>query len=317
MGRSSTFGKKELKALYATYGEANLYNSGSFEPLTRNLTTGAPLKKGHHCDICQAKMSVSCYEKFHYAYCPTWVTRKGKRERCGERFCVHSKGCGKHARVQGYNKPLYRAADGEDADLSEFDDFEPFNLDEEDDDNNEEDFQAHWEARAEVEEELRDRHGFVPKSFYDDHYAELGKQKAREQQNKKAAVEAPNVDSDIALDTTVIRNGKTGWGKTRAGKTGVGKKGKHRRDSIAEPPIPDRGQNRRFGGATYGGIPSSGQANSGAGLPLRSYAPRGSRPKPQMEAPRCPAGQQQTDTKETKKERARKFLNDKVLGKKK
>ncbi|KAF2820349.1 hypothetical protein CC86DRAFT_249416, partial [Ophiobolus disseminans] len=169
MGQKMPFSKKELKVLYATYGDANLYNSGNLDPLTRNLTTGALLKKGHHCDICQAKMSMSCYEKFHYAFCPTWVTRKGKRERCGERFCLFSGGCGKHSRVQGYNKPLYRAADGQAPDLSEFDDQEPSDLTAEPKDK-EEDFEAHEKTRNEVEEELRQQHGYVPKSFYDNYF---------------------------------------------------------------------------------------------------------------------------------------------------
>ena len=63
-GKASGFGKKELKMLYATYGEQDLYNSGNFKPLTRNLTTGKIMNRGHHCDQCSGKVTQSCYENF-------------------------------------------------------------------------------------------------------------------------------------------------------------------------------------------------------------------------------------------------------------
>ncbi|KAL5119741.1 hypothetical protein ACEQ8H_002347 [Pleosporales sp. CAS-2024a] len=116
------FGKKKLRELYASYGENDLFNSGKFKSLTRNLTTGAILTQSHHCERCESKMTQACYENLHYGFCSHWVTRNGDRERCGERFAFRSQGCGKHPRHQGYNSAFYRAADGEDVDLCEFDD---------------------------------------------------------------------------------------------------------------------------------------------------------------------------------------------------
>lgn len=305
MGRNQPFGKKKLKALYATYGEENLYNSGNFQPLTRNLTTKKMLNRGHHCDRCKAKMSMSCFDAFHYAFCPTWVTRKGKRERCGERFCVHSDGCGKHSRVQGYNEPLYRAANGEDVDLSEFDDPDPLNLKGEAEDD-EDDLEAEQEAREEAEEELIKEHGHVPAIFYKNYWTERGKQKAYEQQIKIEATRkaATIVAEDMALNPAVISNGKTG----------TGKKVKNRNTVIANLPIPrnDRGAGSR---ATYGGHQSALQNQSDDDTPLRSYAPKRSKPKLPKEAPRYPAGQQGNGAKETNKERAKRFVASMVLGK--
>lgn len=64
--------------------------------------------------------------KHSYAYCSTWVTQtygeKHVRERCGERFARRSDGCGKHPQVQGFNRPLVRLADGDEVEVSEFDD---------------------------------------------------------------------------------------------------------------------------------------------------------------------------------------------------
>jgi hypothetical protein len=313
MGRKLTFGKKELKALYATYGDANLYNSGAFEPLTRNLTTGASLKRGHHCDFCQRRMSVSCYEKLHYAFCSTWVTRKGRRERCGERFCVLSGGCGKHPRVEGYNKPLHRAANGEVIDISEFADPEPLNLEngaEEDIVNYEE-----WEVeRDEVAEKLQRELGHVPETFYTDYYIELSKQKVYEQQNEKALVVSRILEEDEAIKLSLLRHGKTG----KACKSYTGKRNKVRHVAIAEPPllpIPSphgRSTNGRLGGLTYGGVPSTSQATTSKVSPLRSFDPRKSIPKPQN-TQRSPIPEE-SGIEETKQVLTKKFKIKKFFG---
>ncbi|KAL6708860.1 hypothetical protein ACN47E_002267 [Coniothyrium glycines] len=125
------FGKKELRALYKTYGDDDLYSSGRFRPQTQNLTTGKIAQKGHHCEVCNAAMTKACYDRLHHAYCPTWVTRQQDgilvRMRCGERFALHSDGCGKHPRVQGYNRPLYEAANGQDISIEDFQDPDPHN----------------------------------------------------------------------------------------------------------------------------------------------------------------------------------------------
>jgi hypothetical protein len=134
MGKKTSFSRKELKALYATYGADDHYNSDKFQLRTRNLTASALLQSDHHCERCNAKMSNNCYRNYHYAYCPHWVTQKGRRERCEERFALRSDACGNHHKVQGYKGPLYCVAGGGDVDLTEVDDPDPLNFDEPDGD---------------------------------------------------------------------------------------------------------------------------------------------------------------------------------------
>jgi hypothetical protein len=185
MGKKHPFNGKKLKAVYATYGPLDLYNSGNFNPLTRNLVTGAILSRGHHCERCNAKMTQSCYEKFHYAFCSAWVEDRGDRERCGERFALHSDGCSKHRKVNGYNTPFYRAANGEDVDASEFDDpklSKPAALEAQVNDS-----EVELALVDNAAEEYLKAHGELPATFHQEYYARLAKEKKNETAAKAKA----------------------------------------------------------------------------------------------------------------------------------
>ncbi|KAH9863836.1 hypothetical protein J1614_009768 [Plenodomus biglobosus] len=159
---------KILKSLYATFGEQDLYNAPNFKPQTRNLTTGHLSARGHHCDQCAGKLMRSCYERFHHAFCPTWVTGtrggKGVRERCGERLAILSGGCGEHSRVKGYNSSLYRLAEGHDVKLSDFDDDDDVKPNEEQDENNQ--FEDDTVELNDLAEAVIQQKGFLPGDFF-------------------------------------------------------------------------------------------------------------------------------------------------------
>jgi hypothetical protein len=218
MGKKAPFDKKMLKALYATYGEKNLFNSGNFKPLTRNLTTGALLNRGHHCERCNAKMTQNCYESLHYAYCPTWVTNEGARERCGERFALHSDGCGKHSKVRGYNAPLFRAANGEDVDLAEFDDLDL--LDTEAPEAEDSDLEAELATVDKAADDYLQAHGWVSGTFHQDYFALRDKEKQYATIAKEQAAASEKVP-DKKIRSTFAAGGETGHRQTRAqqGKT--------------------------------------------------------------------------------------------------
>jgi hypothetical protein len=169
-GRNGGFGKRELRQLYGSFGTHDLFNSGNFNPLTRNLTTGKILNRGHHCERCESKMTKACFEDFHYAFCPTFVTRNGSRVRCGERLALRSDGCGEHKKCKGYNRPLYRAAKGEDVDLSEFDDPEPWNLVDEPK-TGEHDYEREKIELAELIEDVIRKKGSLPPNFEAEYWA--------------------------------------------------------------------------------------------------------------------------------------------------
>ncbi|KAJ4366231.1 hypothetical protein N0V83_007867 [Neocucurbitaria cava] len=276
-GKKGPFGKKELKLLYATYSEADLYNSGTFKPLTRNLTTGAKLGLGHHCQQCNGKMTQSCYENLHYAYCATWVNRmldgKPVRRRCGERFALRSDGCGRHPRVQGYNEPLYRAAEGYDVALSEFDDPDPDNSKGEPEDD-EEDWEAEHIELARLTEEEIAKNGFLPADFHNSYWQALRQEQAFAKSKKRRAVETGS--EDVGENPTT--NGRGQANVVANGKAGAGKKTQNRAITFADQPHEKHGR----GASTYAGTVT-------ADKPKRSYAPKGSKPKAPMEVPRRPA----------------------------
>jgi hypothetical protein len=296
--KSGAWGRKEVQELYATYGEDNIYNSGMFKPLTRNLTTGKQLQRGHHCNLCNGKMSQSCYDDFHYGYCPTWVTRKGKRERCGERFCFRSNGCGKHPRVRGFNEALFRAANGGNVDISEFDDPDPQNVHEESDENDDNWVHEMEEMQIMTEKHLA-VHGYVPESLYTDYFVEraklqAGKHKVQKQPEDDTLRLAPD-ENDRACNTAVI---------------GASKKAKIKVVTWA-PVTRQNGGRARMNGSTYGGSASTPDDTDRPGK-RRSYAPKGSKQKAAMEAPRGAAEAQ--EAKETKTDRAKKLVG-RVFGK--
>ncbi|KAH8723246.1 hypothetical protein GQ44DRAFT_561747, partial [Phaeosphaeriaceae sp. PMI808] len=173
MENKVVFGRKEIKLLYSTYGEHDIYNSGSFKAMTRNLTTGAVLGRGHHCERCKGKMAASCYEVFHFGFCSEWVACKGKRQRCGERFALYSDGCSKHPRCQGYNKALYRAANGEEIQMSEFNDPDPTNFDRECvTQDQHDDMETEMGILDEVAEVQLELYGHIPANFHEDYFAQ-------------------------------------------------------------------------------------------------------------------------------------------------
>jgi hypothetical protein len=293
-GGNKLFGRKKVRQLYATYGNKHLYNSGRFKPLTRNLTTGALLNRTHHCERCDATMTQNCYDELHLAFCPHWITRKGIRRHCGERFTLRSDGCGRHPRSQGYNRALYRAANGEDVDLSEFDDPDPLNLNgeaEEDDD-----FEAEIQAVDKLAEKYFDENGYVPVNFYTNYFTARTKEKKYKASNAK-----PTPESDDAEPVPA---------KT-IGKPGKGNYNKRRVITFADNVNNGRGASK--GNATKGR--KSLQPNDDDnGLPERSFAPKGSKPKAPKEAPHCPKADGDSGPVETKKGRAKTFVG-KVLGK--
>jgi hypothetical protein len=300
--KSGAWGRKELRELYASYGEDNIYNSGMFKPLTRNLTTGKQLQRGHHCNLCKGKMSLSCYDNFHYGYCPTWVTRKGKRERCGERFCFRSNGCGKHPRVQGFNETLFRAANGGEVDMSEFDDPDPQNFHEESDDNDD-----NWENEMEEMQIMTEKHlavhGYVPENLYTDYFVERAKlqtekHKAQKQSENDTLTLAPD-KNDGACNTSVIGNGKTGAGKKAKTKVVTWAPGTRQNSSRV-----------RLNGNTYGG-PAGAPDDTDQPGRRKSYAPKGAKQKAPMEAAR--GSMEAQEVKETKTDRAKKLVG-KVFG---
>jgi hypothetical protein len=300
MGNKTAFDRKKLKALYATYSEDDHFNSGKFKPLTRNLTTGALLGRGHHCERCNAKMSQACYENFHYAYCSQWVTRKGLRVHCGERFAVHSDGCGKHPRVQGYNGPLYRAANGEAVELAEFDDPDPSNLNGEPEDD-EDDMEAEMERVDEMAEDHFNKHGYVPVNFHNDYFAARTKEKAYAETEKIDAVEARG-----EVSGQPAQNGKN-KGKTAAAKGK--KKSATFADDVGQTGGPRVVSTARQRKSTYGNPLQQKDAN--LHLEKRSYAPKGAKPKLPMEIPRPAATK---EVKESRADRAKKFAED-LIGK--
>lgn len=247
-GRKVGLTKKQIKELYATYGQLNLFNSGKFHPYTRNLTTGKILQRSHHCEQCNAKMTQSCYLDLHHAFCPTWVTRihngERVRERCGERFALRSDGCGKHPRVQGCNEPFYRAAAGEDIDLAEFDDKDPLNLKgaPEDDENQ---YEADMEELDRLAEDIIATKGYLPADFYANFWKDRAKEVSMERSNQDAA--AKNAEPETMSEER--KEGSTaagrGQGNIRAnGKKGVGKKNRKGTITFADASLGKNGQGR-------------------------------------------------------------------------
>jgi hypothetical protein len=131
--------------------------------------TDALLSQSHHCERCEAKMTQSCYENFPYGFCSEWVSQSGKRERRGERFAFCSADCCKHPSSKGFNRALYRAAEGEHVDLVEFDDPNPLNFNEEL--NDKEDLEAGLNSIDEMTEEHFKQHGNIPPNFHQDFFA--------------------------------------------------------------------------------------------------------------------------------------------------
>jgi hypothetical protein len=214
MAKQSSLIAKMLKQLYSTYGENDLYNSGRFNPLTRNLTSGVILNQAHHCERCQGKMSRSCFESLHYAFCATWVTTEdGVRERCGERFCLRSQGCGKHSKVQGFNGPFYRAAQNEDIELSEFDDPELSKPVVPEANPNVE------EAQLSLVDEAAEAHiatyGYLPDSFHNDYYAKRADELRLQSKMIREATIAQVREATVAQQQA-NKNGRT---KAKPGKT--------------------------------------------------------------------------------------------------
>jgi hypothetical protein len=298
MGNKTAFDRKKLKALYATYGEDDHFNSGKFKALTRNLTTGALLRRGHHCERCEAKMSQSCYENFHYAYCAHWVTRKGVRVRCGERFAVHSDGCGKHPRVQGYNEPLYRAITGEPVELSEFDDPDPLNLEGEPEED-EDDMEAEMEKVDEMAEEYLCEHGYVPASFHNDYFVARAKEKAYVEADKTNAAEAKGTVFGMPMQNS--------YHKGKAAAVKGKKKGATTfddgNDQTGGPRVGTAGQRFPINSGTFQ------KKDANVRPEKRSYAPKGARPKLPMETPQ-PAATKEVN--ESRAERAKKFAENLV-----
>lgn len=300
-GKKSPFGKKQTKALYATFGDDDLYNSGRFNPYTRNLTTGKTLNRPHHCEQCNAKMTNSCYDKFHHAFCPTWVTRirdgKRVRERCGERFALHSDGCGKHPRVQGYNNPLYRAAEGYDVDLSEFDDLDPEDQKDGPEDDDNDDCDAALEDHYREGEEMMAAGETLPPDFYTKFWDDRARERSIKESIAKSIAKTKRGAAANTGGLGTISEGKehelTAVGRGQAniyanGRTGAGKKHKKSNVSFADGPLGKTGQGGQAG-LTYGG-PAVLQPKDGNEKLSRSYAPKGSKPKAPMEVPRKEKG---------------------------
>ncbi|EAT81280.1 hypothetical protein HBH56_132030 [Parastagonospora nodorum] len=207
MVQKLNFDKKKLRALYASYGENDLFNSGRFKALTRNLTTGALLSQTHHCERCEAKMKTACYENLHYGFCSEWATRNGKRERCGERFAFRSQGCGKHPRQKGYNAAFYKAAEGEDVKLCDFDDLNDLELDEES--ICKIDMKAEMEIADKLLEKHLEEHGYVSASFHSKHFAR------KAAKHKTCNVSSPSLSLSAPEESTGIAKGKSkGMSKT-------------------------------------------------------------------------------------------------------
>lgn len=201
MVKKLNFDKKKLRALYASYGERDLFNSGRFKALTRNLTTGALLSQTHHCERCEAKMRISCYENLHYGFCSEWATRNGERERCGERFAFRSQGCGKHPRHMGYNAAFYKAAEGEDVELYDFDDLKYPDLNEVS--IRKIDMKAEMEIADELLEKRIEEHGYVSGSFHNKHFA----RKVAEHKTYNAP--PPSLSPSASEESTSIAKGKS------------------------------------------------------------------------------------------------------------
>ncbi|CBX97848.1 predicted protein [Plenodomus lingam JN3] len=222
--------KKFLKALYATYGEWNIYNSRYFRPSIRNLTNGSVSSREHHCDQCSSNLTRSCYEKLHHAYCSEWETRErgGKRvrERCGERFAIRSGGCGEHSRVKGYNSCLYRLAEGLDVKLSEFDD--PINRDHDQGAENndlEDNLQDELTELNELAESLIEKEGFLPVNFYDSYWKHKDRQQEYAKKDKKGAAEN-------SLETTEEK-----YSASTRGYDGILKNGSYKANKLYRQPM--------------------------------------------------------------------------------
>jgi len=200
MVQKLNFDKKKLRALYSSYGENDLFNSGRFKALTRNLTTGALLSQTHHCERCEAKMRISCYENLHYGFCSEWTSRNGERERCGERFAFRSQGCGKHPRHQGYNAAFYKAAEGENVELCDFDDLKCPNLDEVS--IRKIDMKAEMEIADELLEKHIEKHGYVSASFHNKHFAR------KAAQHKTCNASPSSLSPSASEESTSIAKGK-------------------------------------------------------------------------------------------------------------
>ncbi|KAF1851477.1 uncharacterized protein K460DRAFT_413034 [Cucurbitaria berberidis CBS 394.84] len=318
----SNFSKKELKLLYSSYGEDDLYNSGKFKPLTRNLTTGKILMRGHHCGQCNNKMTQNCYENLHYAYCSTWVTRnrdgRRVRVRCGERFALRSDGCAKHPRVQGYNEPLYRAADGYDVDLAEFDDTDPGDLKGEPEDN-EDDFEAESEELERLVEAIIEKDGYLPPDFHAKYWQDRAKEKSFAVPKNSGA---PGSGNHVAMETIsedqdeVKVTASRGQGNIlTSGKAGRGMVNQKRGISLKERPLARDSQT----GFTYAGNASVSQPEDGKQKIARSYAPKGSKPKAPMEVRRGPSERDEDATNDTGNHKGKKRVAkwyDKMTGKK-
>ncbi|CAO2657952.1 Nn.00g072120.m01.CDS01 [Neocucurbitaria sp. VM-36] len=295
-GKKAVFGKKELKMLYASYGEDDLYNSGNFKSMTRNLTTGKMLHRSHHCEQCNSKMSQTCYDNFHHAYCPTWVTRnidgKRVRRRCGERFALRSDGCGKHPRVQGYNEPLYHAAEGHDVSLSDLDDSDPENSKGEPEDD-EDDYEAEEKELERIAEEEIKKKGYLPKDFHSNYW------RARAREQAFAMLKKGSATNNIEGVGEGLTAASRGQSKVIAnGKAGAGKKTQKRGITFADNSHETHGPGRRTA-FTYG----SGEANL---QHTRSFAPKGLKPEGLMEVPRgSVSGSKDEDATNTSEEKGK------------
>lgn len=111
-----------------------------------NVQTGVTLTLAHKCNVCKGPLQKSCYDRFHHAFCPEWMTvervvkneseilkvvkfEEGERlvdtrlrddsklalvirARHGQRYCVESGGCDIHPHIDCFNRGIKLLARG-------------------------------------------------------------------------------------------------------------------------------------------------------------------------------------------------------------
>lgn len=103
-----------------------------FDELYDNIRTKRLTR--HHCTEKHAPTR-KCYEIGHMAFCTVKVRGKDGLVRCGQRFGIQTRGCGKHPRVDGWNKAVLAAFDtGVQQPIEDFDVFDPKYVEEDDGD---------------------------------------------------------------------------------------------------------------------------------------------------------------------------------------
>lgn len=173
-------------------------------------------------------------------------------------MCLRWDGCGTHRRVLGFNKALYRAADGEDVEFDEFDDKGHQNVDVEQEGSGH-DKAAEVAVVDAAAETYIVEHGYLPATFHGDYF----EQRARKMSYAHAE---QSLVSQVGLTKSEgLAKGKPAHGK-RNKRGSVIAEGNNLRDSVQQLK------------GTYNGSAIQPKVKDRSDM-KRSFAPKGAKPK--------------------------------------